>query len=362
MKIGVPREIKNNEHRVGLIPSSVSMLTQSNHIVFVEENAGADIGFSNEDYLNAGAQMLSTAEEVFNSSELIIKVKEPMQDELKYLNSGHTLFTYLHLAGNKQQAAQLTNTGVRGIAYETVTSADGSLPLLAPMSAIAGQLSLVVGSYHLLKPNKGIGTLIGSFGDIEPRVVTVIGAGVAGTAAIEKAIAANARVKIIDLSSEKLSALKNIYGTHNIEYIASTEASIAEALSASDLVIGAVYVVGKEAPTVVTEAMLDRMTPGSVLVDISIDQGGCFETSQPTNHDEPTYVKKGVVHYCVTNMPGAVPLTATHALNKATLPFILDLANKGIDRALKEDEHLLNGLNIQDGVVVHPAVKEALSS
>jgi alanine dehydrogenase len=230
------------------------------------------------------------------------------------------------------------------------------------MSAIAGQLSLVVGSYHLLKPNKGIGTLIGSFGDIEPRVVTVIGAGVAGTEAIEKAIAANAHVKIIDLSSEKLLALKSIYGTHNIEYIESTEASIAEALSVSDLVIGAVYVVGKEAPKVVTEAMLDRMTPGSVLVDISIDQGGCFETSQPTNHDEPTYVKKGVVHYCVTNMPGAVPLTATHALNKATLPFILDLANKGIDRALKEDEHLLNGLNIQDGIVMHPAVKEALSS
>ncbi|MDB0041853.1 alanine dehydrogenase [Gammaproteobacteria bacterium] len=361
MKIGVPKEIKNNEHRVGLIPSSVSLLSQSNHIVFVEENAGADIGFSNEDYLNAGAQILRTAEEVFNSSELIIKVKEPMQDELKYLNSSHTLFTYLHLAGDKQQAAQLTKTGVRGIAYETVTSADGSLPLLAPMSAIAGQLSLVVGSYHLLKPNKGIGTLIGSFGDIEPRVVTVIGAGVAGTEAIEKAIAANAHVKIIDLSSEKLLALKSIYGTHNIEYIESTEASIAEALSVSDLVIGAVYVVGKEAPKVVTEAMLDRMTPGSVLVDISIDQGGCFETSQPTNHDEPTYVKKGVVHYCVTNMPGAVPLTATHALNKATLPFILDLANKGIDRALKEDEHLLNGLNIQDGIVMHPAVKEALS-
>ena len=362
MKIGVPKEIKNNEHRVGLTPSSVLSLTQRSHIVFVEENAGRDIGFSNEDYLNAGAQILGTAKEVFNSSELIIKVKEPMQDELQYLNSAHTLFTYLHLAGNKQQAEQLTETGVRGIAYETVTSADGSLPLLAPMSAIAGQLSLVVGSYHLLKPNKGRGTLIGSFGDLEPRVVTVIGAGVAGTEAIEKAIAANAYVKIIDLSSEKLLALKSTYGNHNIEYIESTEASIAEALSVSDLVIGAVYVVGKEAPKVVTEDMLNQMTPGSVLVDISIDQGGCFETSFPTNHDEPTYIKNGVVHYCVTNMPGAVPLTATHALNKATLPFILDLANKGIDQALKEDEHLLNGLNIQDGAVVHPAVKEALLS
>ena len=362
MQIGVPKEIKNNEHRVGLIPSSVSLLTRNKHTVYIESNAGLGIGFSNEDYVNAGAKILGTAEEVFHSSELIIKVKEPMQDELQYLNSSHTIFTYLHLAGDKEQAEKLTKTGVRGIAYETVTSVDGSLPLLAPMSAIAGQLSLVVGSYHLLKPNKGRGTLIGSFGDIAPRVVTVIGAGVAGTEAIEKAIAANAHVKIIDLSSKKLLALKNTFGTQNIEYIKSTKESIADALSVSDLVIGAVYVVGKEAPKVVTETMLDNMTPGSVMVDISIDQGGCFETSFPTNHDEPTYIKNGVVHYCVTNMPGAVPLTATHALNKATLPYILDLANKGIDQALKDDEHLMNGLNIQDGRVVHPSVKEALSS
>ena len=362
MQIGVPKEIKNNEHRVGLTPDSVFLLATKNHEVFVEHNAGKEIGFSDEDYSNAGAKILETAAEVFKASELIIKVKEPTQDELQYLTANHTIFTYLHLAGDKKQAAHLIATGVRGIAYETVTSPNGSLPLLAPMSAIAGQLSVVVGSYHLLKPNKGRGTLIGSLRDLEPRVVTVIGAGVAGTEAIEKAVGNNAHVKIIDLSSKRLSELEATYGTDNIEYIQSNEASIADALSASDLVIGAIYVIGKEAPKIVTKAMLDSMTPGSVMVDISIDQGGCFETSRPTNHDEPTFVQNGVVHYCVTNMPGAVPLTATHALNKATLPFVLDLANKGINQALKDDEHLFNGLNIQGGKVVHPAVKEALLS
>ena len=360
MQIGIPKEIKNNEHRVGLTPDSVSALIANNHSVFVEHNAGKEIGFSDEDYSIAGASILETPKEVFHASELIIKVKEPMQEELQYLTDQHTLFTYLHLAGNKKQAADLTKTGVTGIAYETVTSATGSLPLLAPMSAIAGQLSIVVGSYHLLKPNKGRGTLIGAFGEIDPRIVTVIGAGVAGTEAIEKAIENNAHVKIIDLSAERLAELKAIHGNDRIEYILSTDVAIAEALSQSDLVVGAVYVVGKQAPKIVTEKMLANMTPGSVMVDISIDQGGCVETSKPTNHDEPTFIKDGVVHYCVTNMPGAVPLTATQALNKATLPFVMDLANKGIEAALKDDEHLLNGLNIQRGQVVHPAVKEAL--
>ena len=360
MQIGVTKEIKNNEFRVGLTPASAAELIANNHSVFVEHNAGKEIGFSDNDYSLAGANILETAAEVFNAAELIIKVKEPMQEELQFLSDRHTLFTYLHLAGDRKHAADLIKTGVTGIAYETVTSANGSLPLLAPMSAIAGQLSIVVGSYHLLKPNKGRGTLIGSFGEIDPRVVTVIGAGVAGTEAIEKAIGNNAHVKIIDLSKERLAELEAIHGTDRIEYIESTDAAIAEALSQSDLVVGAVYVVGKQAPKIVTEKMLAKMTPGSVMVDISIDQGGCFETSRPTNHDEPTFIKDGVVHYCVTNMPGAVPLTATHALNKATLPFVLDLANKGIDEALKDDEHLLNGLNIKNGEVVHPAVKEAL--
>ena len=345
---------------MGLTPDSVSKLIANNHSVFVEHNAGKEIGFSDEDYSIAGASILETPKEVFHASELIIKVKDPMQEELQYLTDQHTLFTYLHLAGNKKQAADLTKTGVTGIAYETVTSATGSLPLLAPMSAIAGQLSIVVGSYHLLKPNKGRGTLIGAFGEIDPRIVTVIGAGVAGTEAIEKAIENNAHVKIIDLSAERLAELKAIHGTDRIEYILSTDVAIAEALSQSDLVIGAVYVVGKQAPKIVTEKMLANMTPGSVMVDISIDQGGCSETSKPTTHDNPIYVYEDVIHYCVTNMPGSVPVTSTNALNTVTLPYIRNIANSGLKDALQNDPGLRGGLNIQDGKIVHQSVIDSL--
>jgi alanine dehydrogenase len=324
--------------------------------------AGDAIGFTDNDYLNSGAVILNSAKEVFESTTLIVKVKEPMPEEFQYINETHTLFTYLHLAGEPEQAAGLVATGATGIAYETVTAEDGTMPLLAPMSAIAGQLSVIVGSYHLLKPNKGMGTLIGAFNDIEPRVVTVIGAGVAGTEAIEKAISNKAYLKIIDLSEKRLNELKGIYGTDNIDYILSTESSIEEAIKDSDLVIGAVYVIGKQAPKVVKNNMLENMKSGAVMVDISIDQGGCFESSKPTTHDEPTYLHNGVLHYCVTNMPGAVPLTATEALNKATLSYVLELANKGIEIALSENSHLANGLNIKNGKVVHDAVKEALAS
>jgi alanine dehydrogenase len=253
----------------------------------------------------------------------------------------------------------MLKTGVTGIAYETVTASDDSLPLLAPMSAIAGQLSFVVGSYHLLKPNKGRGTLVSN---LDPRTITVIGAGVAGKEAIAKAKANNANVKVIDLSQSKLDQMKVEFGEEDMEYILSTPESIRQAVAESDLVIGCVYVVGKEAPKVLSKDMLDNMTEGSVLVDISIDQGGCFESSKPTTHDNPTFVENGVVHYCVTNMPGAVPLTATNALNQATLPYILELANKGIDKALAENKHLMNGLNIQAGEIIHPAIKEALEN
>jgi alanine dehydrogenase len=324
--------------------------------------AGDAIGFTDNDYLNSGAVILNSAKEVFESTTLIVKVKEPMPEEFQYINETHTLFTYLHLAGEPEQAAGLVATGATGIAYETVTAEDGTMPLLAPMSAIAGQLSVIVGSYHLLRPNKGMGTLIGAFNDIEPRVVTVIGAGVAGTEAIEKAISNKAYVKIIDLSEKRLNELKDIYGIDNIDYILSTESSIEEAIKDSDLVIGAVYVIGKQAPKVVKNNMLENMKSGAVMVDISIDQGGCFESSRPTTHDEPTYLHNGVLHYCVTNMPGAVPLTATEALNKATLSYVLELANKGIEIALSENLHLANGLNIKNGKVVHEAVKEALTS
>ena len=357
MKIGVPKEVKNNESRVGLTPDSVKTLVEKGHEVKIQSNAGAAIGFSDSLYRKSGAIILQNAEEVFYAADLIIKVKEPIQEELKFLREDLTLFTYLHLAGNSAQAKKLLETGVTGIAYETVTASDGSLPLLAPMSAIAGQLSMVVGSYHLLKPNNGRGTLISK---IDPRIVTVIGAGVAGKEAIAKAILNNAVVKIIDLDQSVLDDLKKIYGNENIEYILSTPDSIQDAISVSDLVIGSVYEVGKEAPKVIKKSMLHKMVEGSVMVDISIDQGGCFETSKPTNHDEPTFIYDGILHYCVTNMPGAVPLTASNALNKATLPFIHEIAEKGVIKALNENKCLFNGLNIQDGKVLHPGVKESL--
>jgi alanine dehydrogenase len=347
---------------VSLTPASVKILVDHSHDVYVQSMAGDAIGFTDNDYLNSGAVILNSAKEVFESTALIVKVKEPMPEEFQYINETHTLFTYLHLAGEPEQAAGLVATGATGIAYETVTADDGSMPLLAPMSAIAGQLSVIVGSYHLLKPNQGMGTLIGAFGDLQPRNVTVIGAGIAGTEAIDKAISNKAYLKIIDLSEKRLKELEVIYGNKNVEYILSTESAINDAIKDSDLVIGAVYVVGKQAPKVINNGMLANMKPGAVMVDISIDQGGCFESSKPTTHDNPTYLHNGVLHYCVTNMPGAVPLTATEALNKATLSYVLELADKGIEKALNENIHLANGLNIKNGKIVHDAVREALAS
>ena len=314
----------------------------------------------NDQYIAAGAKLIDTAEDVYKSSEMIVKVKEPTPNEYKFLRDDLTLFTYLHLAGDPENAKKLIDTGVTGIAYETVTSSDGSMPLLAPMSTIAGQLAFIVGSYHLLKHNKGKGVMIGKMDDIDPRVVTVIGAGVSGTQSILKAIDNNAMVKVVDSSQSKLDELQSKYGSNNIEYVLSTQESIQSSINDSDLVIGSVYVVGKEAPKVVKREMLSSMNPGTVMVDVSIDQGGCFETSKPTTHDNPTFLENDIVHYCVTNMPGAVPLTATEALNKVTLSYVENLANNGIQNALDSDEHLRNGLNILDGRIVHPGVKEAL--
>ena len=360
MIIGVPSEVKNNENRVGLTPNSVQSLVSLGHDVLIQKNAGANIGFLNDQYIAAGAKLIDTAEDVYKSSEMIVKVKEPIPDEYKFLRDDLTLFTYLHLAGDPENAKKLIDTGVTGIAYETVTSPDGSMPLLAPMSTIAGQLAFIVGSYHLLKHNKGKGVMIGKMDDIDPRVVTVIGAGVSGTQSILKAIDNNAIVKVVDSSQSKLDELQSKYGSNNIEYVLSTQESIQSSINDSDLVIGSVYVVGKEAPKVVKREMLSSMNPGTVMVDVSIDQGGCFETSKPTTHDNPTFLENDIVHYCVTNMPGAVPLTATEALNKVTLSYVENLANNGIQNALDSDEHLRNGLNILDGRIVHPGVKEAL--
>ena len=360
MIIGVPAEVKNNENRVGLTPDSVMHLTNIGNEILVQDGAGTNIGFTNDLYINAGAKILDSAEDVYKSSEMIVKVKEPIPDEYCFLREDLTLFTYLHLAGDPENAKKLIDTGVTGIAYETVTAADGSMPLLAPMSTIAGQLAIVVGSYHLLKHNKGKGVMIGKLNNIDPRVVSVIGAGVAGTQSISKALDNHAFVKVLDTSESKLQKLESEFGSKNIEYILSTSDSVQSAINESDLVVGSVYVVGKEAPKVVTKDMLVSMKPGTVMVDVSIDQGGCFETSRPTTHDNPTFIENDIVHYCVTNMPGAVPLTATQALNKVTLSYIENLANKGVDKALTDDEHLRNGLNIQKGSITHPGVKDAL--
>ena len=362
MIIGVPSEVKNNENRVGLTPDSAKKIVASGHDVLIQKNAGASIGFFDEQYLSAGAKILDSAEDVYKSSEMIVKVKEPIPEEYPFLRDDLTLFTYLHLAGDPENAKKLIDTGVTGIAYETVTAADGSMPLLAPMSTIAGQLAIVVGSYHLLKHNKGKGVMVGKLDDIEPRVVTVIGAGVAGTQSISKALENHALVKVLDTSELKLQQLESEFGSSNIEYIFSTSDSVQSAINESDMVIGSVYVVGKEAPKVVSRDMLKSMNPGTVMVDVSIDQGGCFESSRPTTHDNPTFLENDIVHYCVTNMPGAVPLTATQALNKVTLSYIQDLANKGVENALNDDEHLRNGLNIQNGEITHPAVKDALNN
>ena len=360
MIIGVPAEVKNNENRVGLTPDSVKHLTNIGNEILVQDGAGTNIGLTNDLYISAGAKILDSAEDVYKSSEMIVKVKEPIPDEYCFLREDLTLFTYLHLAGDPENAKKLIDTGVTGIAYETVTAADGSMPLLAPMSTIAGQLAIVVGSYHLLKHNKGKGVMIGKLNNIEPRVVSVIGAGVAGTQSISKALDNHALVKVLDTSESKLKKLESEFGSKNIEYILSTSDSVQSAINESDLVVGSVYVVGKEAPKVVTKDMLVSMKPGTVMVDVSIDQGGCFETSRPTTHDNPTFIENDIVHYCVTNMPGAVPLTATQALNKVTLSYIENLAKKGVDKALADDEHLRNGLNIQKGSITHPGVKDAL--
>ena len=361
MIIGVPKEIKNNECRVGLTPKSVNVLSKK-HKIFVQKDAGKAIGFTDQDYQDNGAEILGAASDIYEGSELIVKVKEPLPEENEFLSSKNTLFTYLHLAGNKENARNLIATGVTGVAYETVTADDGSLPLLAPMSKIAGQISLVVGQYFLLKPNKGLGTLLGAIENVSAREVSVVGAGVAGTEAIKKGLSSGAHVNVLDISQDKLDELQHSFGTDNISYILSNTDSISEAISRSDLVIGSVYVVGKEAPKVITKDMLKVMNPGSVLVDISIDQGGCIETSRPTTHDDPIFIEEEVVHYCVTNMPGAVPLTASLALNQATLPYIEKIADLGLNQAIKQDEHLANGLNMANGQVKHDSVNTALNT
>jgi len=359
MLVGVPREIKVHEYRTGLTPASVRELTARGHAVLVEAGLGAAIGLHDEQYAAAGARVVPNASEVWGQAELIVKVKEPQPAERALLRDGQVLFTYLHLAADPQQAADLAQSRAVCIAYETVTAAGGGLPLLAPMSEVAGRLAVQAGAAHLELPAGGMGVLLSGVPGVPPAHVVIIGAGVVGTNALQVAAGAGARVTVLDRNIERLRQLDLVFG-NRIATRCSTGHAIEESLADADLVIGAVLVPGAAAPKLVTRAMLAGMKRGAVLVDVAIDQGGCFETSRPTTHADPTYVVDGIVHYCVANMPGAVARTSAHALNNATLPFVLALADKGWRRALADDEHLRRGLNICRGEVTHEAVAQAL--
>ncbi|RZI47128.1 alanine dehydrogenase [Candidatus Finniella inopinata] len=359
MIIGVPKEIKNHEYRVGLTPASAQELLSNGHKVLVETQAGTGIGFGDHDYQKVGATIVQTAAEIFNQADMIIKVKEPQLSECKMLRPDQVLFTYLHLAPDLEQTKGLMESGCIAIAYETVTDSRGGLPLLAPMSEVAGRMSIQVGAYMLEKGQGGAGVLLGGVAGVEPGRVLVLGGGVVGANAARIAMGMGAEVTIVDRNPRRLNELDWEF-SGRIKTIFSTRSSVEKLVSKSDLVIGAVLVVGAAAPRLVTRDMLKKMRPGSVLVDVAIDQGGCFETSRPTTHAEPSYVVDDIVHYCVTNMPGAVARTSTMALNNATLPFALALAQKGYRQALSEDPHLLNGLNVYKGKVTYQAVAEAL--
>ncbi|HET6182165.1 MAG TPA: alanine dehydrogenase [Acetobacteraceae bacterium] len=359
MKIGVPKEVKTHEYRVGLPPAGVRELVRHGHEVLVERGAAAGIGIADAAYEAAGARVVDTAEEVFVAVDMVVKVKEPQPAEIARLRAGQVLFTYLHLAADRTQTEGLVKSGATCIAYETVTDARGALPLLAPMSEVAGRMSVQVGAHCLEKEQGGAGVLLGGVPGVAPAKVVVLGGGVSGTNAARMAVGLEASVTIIDKSLPRLKELDLQFGPRATTLFATAE-SIEHEVARADLVIGAVLVPGAAAPKLVTREMVRAMRPGSVLVDISIDQGGCFETSRPTTHSAPTYVEEGVVHYCVTNMPGAVARTSTFALTNATLPFVLALADKGWKRAIAEDPHLRAGLNIHEGKVTHAAVARDL--
>ncbi len=360
MHIGVPKEIKTHEYRVGLTPAGVRELVTHGHRVTVEHNAAAGIGIANDVYRSAGAAVVDTAAEVFATADLIVKVKEPQPAEIAMLRQGQVLFTYLHLAADKAQTEGLLQTGATCIAYETVTDWAGALPLLAPMSEVAGRMSIQVGAHCLEKEQGGAGILLGGVPGVAPAKVVVLGGGVSGTNAARMAVGLEASVTIIDKSLPRLKELDLQFGPRATTLFATAE-SIEHQVLAADLVIGAVLVPGAAAPKLVSREMVRQMRPGSVLVDIAIDQGGCFATSRPTTHSAPTYVEGGVVHYCVTNMPGAVARSSTFALTNATLPFVIALAEKGWRKALADDPHLRHGLNVHAGKVTYEAVAEDLN-
>lgn len=355
MEIGVPREIKDLEFRVGLSPTSVRVCSENGHTVFVETNAGAGAGFTDEDYVKAGAKIVSKPTDVWNR-ELIVKVKEPLPAEYPLIQKEQLLFTYLHLAADRTLTEHLMESGVQAIAYETVELPDRKLPLLTPMSIIAGRLAVQFGSRFLERQQGGRGVLLGGVPGVRPGKVVILGGGIVGTEAARIALGMGARVQILDVNVDRLAYLETLFGSR-VEYLYSSPLQIEAVIPDADLLIGAVLVLGKKAPILVSRQFVAKMQPGSVIVDVAVDQGGCVETLRVTSHTNPTYVEEGVVHYGVPNMPGAVPWTATQALNNSTLPYVLQLANRGI-KALEINPSLAKGLNVQNHRLVHPAVRE----
>ncbi|GAA2155812.1 alanine dehydrogenase [Kitasatospora kazusensis] len=358
MKVGIPREVKNHEYRVAITPAGVHELVRNGHSVFIEDNAGVGSSIPNEEYVAAGATILATADEVWATADLLLKVKEPIAQEYGRLRKGQTLFTYLHLAADRAGTDALLASGTTAIAYETVQLANGALPLLAPMSEVAGRLAPQVGSYHLMRPAGGRGTLPGGVPGTHPAKCVVIGGGVSGWHAATIAIGMGYDVTLLDRDINKLREADRVFG-NKIKAIASNAFELEKAVLEADLVIGAVLIPGAKAPKLVTNELVSRMKPGSVLVDIAIDQGGCFEDSRATTHAEPTFEVHNSVFYCVANMPGAVPNTSTYALTNATMPYIVELANRGWKEALRRDAALAKGLNVHEGQITYGAVAEA---
>ena len=359
MRIGVPKEIKTLEFRVGLTPESVGEIIRAGHEVVVETKAGLGSGFSDADYERTGAKILPSAKAVFDSADMIVKVKEPQPSETAMLRAGQTLFTYLHLAPDPVQAEGLIKSGALAIAYETVTDSSGGLPLLRPMSQVAGRMSMQVAAWALMRTTRGRGLLLGGVPGVAPAKVVIIGGGVSGTNAAEIAVGMRADVTVFDRNNVRLAELDAQFNGL-VKTMYSTSLSLEAAVIEADLVIGAVLIPGASAPKLITRETLGRMKPGAVLVDIAIDQGGCFETSRATTHDDPIYEVDGVLHYCVANMPGAVPRTSTYALNNATLPFVLEIARKGPKEALNSNPHLARGLTVAEGHIAHEAVARDL--
>ena len=361
MIIGCPKEIKDNEYRVGLTPAGAAVLVQDGHDVYVQKGAGLGSGLTDEQYTQVGAKILDSAAQVFEKAEMIIKVKEPQAVEVKMMREGQILFTYLHLAPAPELTKMLLDAKISGIAYETIELADGSLPLLRPMSEVAGRVSVQIGAHYLQKDKGGSGVLLGGVPGVKPAKVTILGAGVVGINALKMAVGLGAQVSIFDINPVRLAYLDDIYGGRISTLVSSTEA-IADEVAHSDLLIGGVLITGAKAPRLVTRQMLTKMRPNSVAVDVAIDQGGCFESSKATTHSHPTYFDSGVLHYCVSNIPGAVSRTSTFALTNVTLPYARKLAGMGLRKALKEDLALAKGLNVHAGEITQKAVAEAFES